>query len=249
MGKKKYDSTRELEMLNSQVRMDGVGEDPVVKDLLSDKFVKGTDMEAGSIALALAELLTGMKATAHQQDVIMKRFDKLERAQRAWETDKKKFLEDVDRRAESLRTSNPIQKDRYAADWAQAAKEAQEQATAQSVVAQLAFEKRLLDEPTEIIMSPGVMEMHREGDQIIPIIVPEIIAIKNKKWSLTPGEAVIVPHIVADEWRRKNKQKAALQERKNLIKDGKTEAHVMKAEWEKINEKYKFSTDIMPMPD
>ena len=119
--KKVYDPTHEFEMLNSTIRMDGVGEDQVVKDLLSDKFVHGTDAEAGSIALQLAQILTGVNATADQQRVIMTRLDKLDRAQQAWDKDKKKFLEDVDKRAEALITNNPMQKDRYAADWAQAA--------------------------------------------------------------------------------------------------------------------------------
>lgn len=250
MSKKKqvYDPNREAEMLNSQVRMDGVGEDQVVKDLLSDKFVTGTDTEVGPIALALAELLTGMKASQAQQDAIMKRLDKYERAQVAWEKDKKKFLEDIDKRSASLIVTNPLEKEKMMAQWAVAAKEAQELAAAQNAANRIKFDQILETEPKETIISSGIMETHREGNELVPYLVPEVIAIKHRKWVLPPNERIDVPHTVAVVFRERQRQREALKERQNLMRDGKTEAGVVANEWNKINEKYKLGGDAMPTP-
>jgi hypothetical protein len=240
------DTNREAEILESPVRMDGVGEDPVVKAMLSEEFVTGSDTYAGGIALQLAQLITGLQANSAQQNAIMARFDKYEKAQEAWDTDKKKFLEEVDKRAASLLTSNPALKERYQADWAVAAKEAAETASAQNAVAKLQFEAFLASEPKETIMSPGIAEIHREGDQLVPYVVPEVIAIKHKKWALPPGEPVEVPHTVAVRYREMQRTRAELKERQDLIKDSKVEANEASRGWNKISEKYKTGGDLMP---
>ena len=246
--KQQYDSSREAEMLDSKIRMDGVGEDPLVRDLLSDEFVTMPDTQAAGIAKALAELLTGMKINSAQNEAIMKRFDKIEKAQRAWETDKQKFLDEVDARSRSLLTTNPAQRDKYAAEFMQAAKEAKEMAIAQATMDKVQFHAQLENEPKETITSMGTMEIFREGDQLIPRVVPDVIAIKDRKWVLPPGIPVEVPHTVAVRWREIQRGRASIVERQNLMKDAKNESSVVAREWQRINEKYQTGGETMPSP-
>lgn len=250
MGKRKpvYDPSHEAEMLESPVRMDGVGESQLVKDLLSPEFVTMPDTKAAPIAMALAELLTGMKMQASQQAKLMERFDKIEQAQIAWEKDKAKFLEDVDKRAASLLTTNPAQLDKYKAEWMRTAEEARINAQAQMAVGQMMFKQQMETEPKEIIMSPGIIETHREGDQLVNYVVPEIIAIKSMKWSLTPGVPVEVPHTVAVRFREIQRMRESLQERKNLLKDGVQNATVVATGWNAINKKYNTGGEDMTVP-
>jgi len=239
------DVAREAEILDSPVRMDGVGESQLVKDLLSDKFVTGSDTYAGGIALQLAQMITGIQATSAQNEAIMARFDKLERAQDAWNEDKKKFLEEVDKRAASLLTNNPAIKEKYQADWAVAAREAAEQAAAQNALAKLQFDAQLAQEPKETIMSPGIAETQRHGDELIAVIVDEVVSIKHRKWVLPHGQPIEVPQTVAIRYREIQRSKAELRERQNLMKDGKPEANQAAAGWNAISEKYKTGGDRM----
>ena len=242
----KYDPQAERERLNSPVRMDGAGEDRVVQEMLSDNFVKAKDTEAAYIAKALAELLTGQQMTTDQINKLMSRFERIERAQEAWENDKQKFLDDIDARSRALLTNDPHKKDKYAAEFMSAAKEAREQAVAQESMSRIMFHQQMESEPKETITSSGIMEIYREGESLIPRVMPEVISIKDRKWVLMPGVPTEVPHTVAVRFREIQATRASLEERKNLMKDGRNESRMVSAEWQKINQKYKTGGDTMP---
>ena len=59
----KRDLSREAEILGSEVRLDGIGEDPVIKALLVD-LPSASEVEAKEIALALQKRIRGERSGA-----------------------------------------------------------------------------------------------------------------------------------------------------------------------------------------
>ncbi|MBU2177493.1 MAG: hypothetical protein KJ556_20565, partial [Gammaproteobacteria bacterium] len=112
------DLERENAVLNAKVNLSGAGEDPVVKAVLSEEFAtKMNNQEVLDIALGLQQLIKGQNSIlenqAKQEEELIRlraRVDKYDEDARKWETDKDKFLEDVYKKADSLRITDPLKK-------------------------------------------------------------------------------------------------------------------------------------------
>jgi hypothetical protein len=118
-SKKKLDKSDEA--LNSPVNLSGAGEDQVVKDLLSDKFVKGTNAEALEIGMALQQIIRGQSALLENQSAftdqiakLRQRMDEMDKAASRWEQDREGFIQEVLDRAEKLRATGDAKDRRHA---------------------------------------------------------------------------------------------------------------------------------------
>ena len=105
------DLVREQEVLSSQVRLDGKGEDPAVAALLSPEFETMSNTEALNVALALQQLVRGVNSLLDNDKIMGEEISKLkarmdaqDRDARLWEEDRKKFLEMANEKMDTTST-------------------------------------------------------------------------------------------------------------------------------------------------
>lgn len=229
------------EALSKIVRKDGVGEDQAIQDLHT--ISTASNLEAVEIAMALQQIIRGQDSllanqTSMGEEIarIKQHMAEVDEATEKYNTDQKKFIEDVLSQAESLKVSGDA-KDKLIANAAQTTAKAMAEARANIVNDRLKFEEDLSKMPKVTIVSAGVPEIVNINGHMEMRVFPEEIRIKHKVWRLPPGQPVSVPEIVskAIEQRRKSQQEtyerqAAMQ--KNL------EQGELEHEMQRINTKY-----------
>jgi hypothetical protein len=236
---------RELEMLNSTVRINGAGEDQVIKDLLSPKFVDLPDAGAARIAVALDALLKGQSMQAEAMTKLYDKMEKYDADARRWEEDKVKFMEDWSRKAEEKLAG--LDKDVLEAKTADITKKAYAAARAQNASAKLAFNQKIAMEPKVTVTSPGVAVQTRDG----MMVEPEVIRIKHMQWILQPGVPTEVPFSVAEVIKSKRRFKSEGEERKNVfaLRNGlmstSNQDNVVAQRWDAISRKTGIGADSL----
>jgi len=216
-----------------------------VKDLLSDKFVQGTNVEAGEIAIALRQLISGQslmlqnqQSQAQEMARIREHMHEIDVATEKWETDKMAFLQEVADKAEHLRSTNP---DRIIANGVQVFQDALIKAKAEVQVDKMKFHEMVSKMPKETVISPGELITALENKRPVNKIVPEIIRIKDMQWVLPPGVPVEVPSIVAAAIRDRRKTTAESQARENMMSLN-LEQSAYQTKWAEINDKFRSPT-------
>lgn len=242
---------KEQEVLHSTVNLSGEGEDPVVKALVSDQFVKGTNQEATDIALALQQLVRGQSALLENQtqfseqiSKLRQRMDEMDKTAQRWETDRENFVQEVLDRAEKLRASD-MEKDKIIARGSQQFSDAIAKARAEQTVEQQKFAYDLEHMPKVTVVSAGELVMVVENGRSVPKMMNEVVKIKNRRWVLPIGKAVEVPMVVAqvlDERRRLQEETAA----RERVLSANVEDKTLDKSWKQINEKYNSTTDVFP---
>jgi hypothetical protein len=231
------------ETLDKPVRLDGVGEDQVVKDLLSDKFVHGTNAEAFDIAVGLQQLLRNMSVLdskmTDQYQQLKSRMDEMDKSANDWEANREKFIEEVIARAGS-----PT--DRDVVTGMSTYSNALAQAKAEAISDRLTFAETVGRMPKEIITSSGEVNMVVEGGSTVAKILPEIIRIKNLSWTLQPGVPTEVPKIVAEVFRQRRGSEAEDKARRELLARN-LPSEKLASEWAKLNDQYHSPTDTVPI--
>jgi hypothetical protein len=245
--KKKVDNVSEqIERLESQVRMDGVGEDPAVKALVDGTFEKASNLNALDISLMLQQIVRGQTSILHNQDQqaqelakLREKMDRYDKDAEKWEKDKEKFIDEVNKRAEEFRIDDPNKKAQLIAQEAQRIQKAISATRAENSVSALQFESFLASQPKEIVVSPGVPTTVNDNGVQRSIMVADEIKIKHRKWILQPGVPTEVPKLVADEFRQRQKARQELYERKALLNATVPKDNMVVAqEWSKISKKY-----------
>jgi hypothetical protein len=245
--KKKVDNVSEqIERLESQVRMDGVGEDPAVKALVDGTFEKASNLNALDISLMLQQIVRGQTSILHNQDQqaqelakLREKMDRYDKDAEKWEKDKEKFIDEVNKRAEEFRIDDPNKKAQLIAQEAQRIQKAISATRAENSVSALQFESFLASQPKEIVVSPGVPTTVNDNGVQRSIMVADEIKIKHRKWILQPGVPTEVPKLVADEFRQRQKARQELYERTALLNATVPKDNMVVAqEWSKISKKY-----------
>lgn len=239
------------EVLASPVNPTGQGEDPAVRDLLSSKFVEGSNAEALNIALAIQQIVKGQNSLLENQDRfaddlrrIHQRMDEMDKTADRWNTDREAFVQEVLDRADTLK-ANGLEKDRIVAKGGIEFQHAVEAARAEQVSQNAAFEMDLARMPKVTVVSPGELVMLTEGGRSVARIMNETVKIKHKKWVLPVGKAVEVPKVVADvlNERRKLQEETAARER---VLSANVDNATLEKEWRAINNRYNSTTDTLP---
>jgi hypothetical protein len=245
--KKKVDNVSEqIERLESQVRLDGVGEDAAVKALVDGTFETATNTEAFDIAIALQQLVRGQNSILSNQDrqaqelsKLRERMDRYDQDAEKWEKDKEKFIDEVNKRAEEFRIDDPNKKAQLIAQEAQRIQKAISATRAENTVGMLQFETFLASQPKETIVSPGVPTTINDNGVQRSIMAAEVLKIKHKKWVLQPGVPTEVPKVVADEFRQRQKSRQESYERKALLNATVPKDNMLVAQkWGEISKKY-----------
>jgi hypothetical protein len=212
----------EQERLDAQVNLNGVGEDQVIKDLLSDKFVKGTNQEASEIGM----------------EKIRQRMAEMDKTAEKWEADKVRFTQEVMDKAESLRTQDP---DKFIAKGSIQLQNAITQARAELATDRMSFHEQLARMPKELVISPGELVTVMEGGRPVNKMYPEVIRIKGEVWTLQPGVPTEVPFVVGEALRNKRRSEEETRAREHLMSQN-LEREKVEQEWAKLNSKFKSPT-------
>jgi len=235
----------EAERLNSPVNLNGVGEDKVIQDLLSPKFVEGTNVEAAEIAMALRQLITGQSLLLQNQQrqseeiaKVRQRMSEMDKDAEKWETDKQAFLQEVADKADRIRTTNP---DQIIAKGAILYQDALVQAKAEANVDKMKFHETVAHMPMETVISPGELVTFMENKMQVNKIIPETVRIKDMQWVLQPGIPTEVPKIVAEALRNRRRIEEESRARGEMM--GKNlEQGVFQQRWSELNSKYNSPT-------
>ena len=253
----KRDLVREANVEHSEVRLDGVGEHPAIQAAASPEFATMSNSAAAEIALQLQQLVRGNASILQNQEMLSSeigqlkaKMNKYDEDAQKWETDRVKFMEEVNDRANKLRVTDPAQRGVISAKVMAEAAEAEAMARAMYQTNKLKFKEKIANSPKVMIISPGVIESGRIGDQMINRVVPEVIRIKNYQWKLPPGVAVEVPDFVAKRYAEIQRSRAELEERKMALSADRNNGEMSSAvevnqAMAKINDKYGTTPEVV----
>lgn len=253
----KRDITREMAIMDTPIRMDGVGEDPVIQKVASSEFSQMSNSEAFDVVIALQQLLRGNASIMANQDglaqelaAVKAKMAKYDEDARKWDTDRQKFLEEINRKADKLRVTDPSKKAALAADAMNMEKDITAQVRAEVAVAQMQFKRRCETAPRVTIVSPGIQETGMIGDQPVARVVPEVIRIKNATWTLKPNVPTEVPDFVAKRYENIQRERAELAERQNALSADRnngnmTDTATVAADMARIDKKYGTASESM----
>lgn len=238
----------EQERLNSLVNLSGDGESEVVKAVLSPEFTQMTDMNAGQIALLLQELIRGQNsllAKINDQEStiasLKQKWDNADKLISRQTSTERKEIEAVLQRAEKLKLTGD-KKEKLVARAGKLFTQAVKSARAKNASDKLAFEQQLATMPQVTVVAPGQFITVREGQGIVPKIIPTEIRIKHKVWYLPPGRPTSVPKIVADRLHEIMNSQQETSALKNVL--GKNmEQGKLAQEWNKVE-----GTKRQPLP-
>ncbi len=227
----------------------GEGEDPVVKAVLSNTFVNGSNVEAARIAVALQELLRGQSLMnarfAEQLDKMNKRMDEMDKASERWETDREKFINEIMDRAEKLKASG-FEKDKILAKGSQEFSDAVRAAKVAQATEKIRFDQELAAMPKVQVSSPGVLVMVSENGQTVPRLMNEEVKIKHRKWVLPIARIVEVPLAVAQVLEQRRRVQAETSAREGLLSSN-LEGKILDQKWKEVNSKFNSTTDALPV--
>lgn len=253
----KRDINRENEVLSSPINPTGTGEDAPIQELLSPSFAHKSNTEALDIGLALQQLIRGQHSLLENVNTfggelvkLRERMDKYDQAAKLWEEDRQGFMDRIEERADKLRIDNPEEKARFRAKAVLKVQEQITQAMAKNTTDAMKFKIDIENQPKETIISPGKVATVNNNGVIESTLIADVIRIRNYAWELPPGVPVLVPKMVADEFRLRQKIEAEQQERQKLLSvsnenPGSSYSQVSR-EWNNISGKYGSATEPMP---
>ena len=208
---KKIKPTTADERLGAIITPADVASDPILRDLHAPEFASNGDLPNTDLVLALQQLIRGQASLLEMAKTqgeagerarqaiedLKKRADRHDAAERAWNEDRAKFIETVTNRADHLRPTGD-DKDAAIARGVAMYQQAKSEVRARSINEQLQFEQELARMPQVEVTSPGVIEMVSTSGAPTPVLMAEVVRIKNKSWTLKPGVPTVVPKAVAD---------------------------------------------------
>jgi hypothetical protein len=209
------DLNREAEILNSEVRLDGVGEDPVIKALLLD-LPTASEVEAKEIALALQKRVRGdASLLGNEEDLgevisqIRQEAAEIDKAAEKWDMGPVKFVDDVLSQSPKLTDQ---QRDRLRAKGIQDYQKAIVETRAGKSYKQAQFKRMLKNAPLEKINVTGRFINTPNG----MVHMPDEIRILGLSYRLSPGIQE-VPAPIAVAYRRMQMERQKLQQKMSLM--------------------------------
>ena len=255
----KRDYAREAAVMNTQIRLDGVGEHPAIQAAASPEFATMSNQEALQIALQLQDIAKGQasilqnlsanQALLTEQVVKMnERMKKYDEDAEKWNTDRDKFLLDINEKANKLRVTDPSKRADMAARVMAEEQQMLQIARAERETNKLKFKEMIARAPKVTIVSHGVMETGRIGDQQVTRLAPDVIRIKEVSWVLQPGILTEVPDFVARRFEQIQKSRSELAERQGALSVDRnngnmTSAEEVTREMARIDQKYGTVSD------
>lgn len=235
------------EILTSKVRLDGVGEDPAVRDLLRE-LATADNSRALEIGLAIQSILRGDDAMVNdprQAETLAKTKEEWaaqDRAAENFEKNPNAFIDEAyENGLKALPKGEALDKLR-----AKASKQVSTiMANARILGAQqdAGIARELQYGPKVEIDVPAQFEMVKNGENsYAPVAVPLVLRLRRRAFELKPGKQ-LVPKLVADiflSWKKQNDENdargAALQ----------TGGHwgTVKKEWKRIDRDFQSNSNL-----
>lgn len=233
------DHAKEQEILNSEIF-----KDPSVKEMLS-KW-DGTELEFIQTVLQLQKIARGSASILESPELadienkMKEEAAKRDAAAAAFEADQQGFIDGLFNRGERIKkTGTEAQRIRENSSNAMAIAVQNARITQKHRRAKL--EEFIKNSPTETIVVTGVNTLlggSRHGQWAV---LPEEIKIGHLTWTLSPGQHE-VPRPVAEEFRRRQKEKMEGMERKRVL-SAMGEDRAVAQGWANINKKYNSGGD------
>jgi len=231
--------SRQAEILNTMVRPDGIGEDPLLQEVLGDKFEKLPDTEVLSTADALQTLIRGQGMSQEMYANMYQRMELAEERARQFEENQIQFMAAIRANAEALKVFGEA-KDQLVAQAGIDIKQLVIKEKAKIASGRSLFDQQLRDMELVEVYSPGVMQMtHKKG---VPQMnhYKEEVRIKHKRFVLEVGKNM-VPKVVAERLASRRQQEQENREREQLlVKQQNTEE--LKENWAKLDQKHNSQT-------
>lgn len=220
----KKDRNKVREALASPINPTGAGEDRVVRELVEGKMADASNREALEMQLALDQIVKGQASllemmklntaegakTREQVAELRKRMDETDEAERKFNEDQQRFIQDVIDKALSKKLTG-VEADKLKANAAEETRKIFNDAQAKNAADRMRFEEEIQRMPKVSVASPGVLEIVNVNGRQTSRLVPEVIRIKHLTWVIPPGKVVEVPKIVAEviSDKRKSQQETA----------------------------------------
>jgi len=204
---------RMKDALSQQVNPEGHGEDPAIRQIITQGDTMG-DAQAGSLLYQIQVMLTGFNEKNEERfKFIEAEMKKRDRAEAAFRANQELFLENLQERSKNLLITNPDDKARFEATQGKR----QQEAITKAMTRHKDVRKRLAEEEQETVMWEGELKMTREGESIKPVMVPVRINIENIIYEFKPGEVVQVPASVAARLRQRKRDMEKNEKVKNIF--------------------------------
>ena len=204
------------EALASEIRMDGVGEDKAIQDLVSDEFLTADDMQAASIAAGVARILRGEldEKFERQLNRYMEWSEKRMKEERKFNEDRLAWMENLIEKGNSQRAVTAEDKARVSISAAEAAQRAREAVVAESAHAILKFKEKVAKAPKVTVTSYGKPYRSRSGFKTEPETIAMVVGTKTFGWTLPVGVPTELPDFIAEEYSRRKREDVKLDELK-----------------------------------
>lgn len=232
-------------ILDKELSLSGVGEDPVVRALLDYNAgriqLTPTDKIDLGIQLMKLEGRPGMDQTNPDLVNDLKaRAHAYMRDEAKWNKDRQGFIEGVLNDADKIMPTVE-EKSKIQARVAQEYASIRADAVAQKVSRDMRAKQLLSSGPKETIFVEGKIEMHRVGDGIRPVNVGEIISVYDQRLHFGPGKHEVHPAI-AEAFRQRQESEAETSERKTAMAAD-MNSKKLAAKMRDINERYRTNME------
>jgi hypothetical protein len=213
----------EAEQFHRPINPTGEGELPAVQALLDEDFVKMTDLAATDIALVLQQILRGQNSllasaeeNAREINILKAKMAERDQNLESRMNEQRSEIEEILDRSTKLKAVGD-KKDKIIAQGAQLYTKAIQEARVKNSISKKQFEDQLKRQKQITVISPGVLMTIREGQTLIPKIVPEEIRLRHLRFLLPPGVPTNVPQSVAEQLENRRKSQAETNLRKEML--------------------------------
>jgi hypothetical protein len=206
MGNKDKPIEAQQEVLNSTI--DNKPDSPALQALMSDKFLKMSDVEAAQVGKALREVVRG--ELDDQMGAMFNKFleyvDKRDKERDKYEEDRLKWFQQKLDESSKLKVSGSA-KDILDAKTSKMMKRVKEKVAAESATAILEFKKKVADSPKILYASSGKPVRTRRGIRYEPEVYKVVVGNRSFSWVFPINKPILVPDFILKEFiARKEKE-------------------------------------------
>lgn len=214
MARKKKDTSPTIPPTASAA--DVAAHHAAAREFLSDEFVTGREADHFDARAALSAILTGIQRNSDELAALKQRMEVYDQQAARYEADRQKFIEEVLDQASDLKATGD-RRERIKAGGVKQLEQEIKQVNARNASDRLRFEQALAEMPKVKIAHPGRVQMRSVNGLPHPELVPLVIRIKHRVWTLPPGQEIEVPEIVAQRVREIMRSTEETNERKKVL--------------------------------
>jgi len=247
---RKSKTTNLTEILSKEINPTGDGEHPIIQKILDPQTAYAPPAEIYELMSAFQnQILQVTSALNNMSDKVSNLIDRVnafDEASRRWDEDRKKFLEEVQAKAESLKITSPDEMERFQAQRAKELQDIYQDVRTKILLENKQREEQLDREPKVVVRGVGSVEMVTRNGIVVQELVPDAIQIGRRIYVFPPNQDVEVPQSIAQEYQSILEQRRILEQRKKLL-DGNNppEFNEVVSRWNELNKDMKDGGEQM----